>query len=162
MRVGGQHSDAGIDDGQGSVDQGQSADDDQEVEPEPEEDVDLFVDDVDWQNAHGIVSLDVAGGAISVECTLGESWRHFDASGWKSEVCQSADWAELCGTTYHWIVANRPVPVGEVKHFQAVAGKLSAQESVDEHHLENDVEQVEHFGDGVGEEQCIMQGHVSV
>ncbi len=45
--------------------------DGQEDEPEPQEDVDLLVDDVEGQHAHGVVLLDRAGGTVLVEVALG-------------------------------------------------------------------------------------------
>lgn len=45
-------------------DEGEQAEDD---EPEPEEDVDLLVDDVEWQDAERVVPLYLAGRAELVE-----------------------------------------------------------------------------------------------
>jgi hypothetical protein len=47
--------------------------DGQDDEPEPEHDVDLLVDDVEGQHAHGVVPLDRAGGTVLVEGALGDS-----------------------------------------------------------------------------------------
>ena len=47
--------------------------DGQDDEPEPEHDVDLLVDDVEGEDAHGVVSLNCAGGTILVEGALGDS-----------------------------------------------------------------------------------------
>ena len=81
--VGGDDAHARVEDGQGAVDEGEGAGDGEEVEPEPEEDVHLLVDDVDRQNAHRIVALHVTGGTVSVECTLGQAGEHFDLGGGK-------------------------------------------------------------------------------
>ncbi len=83
MGVGGDDAHARVEDGQGAVDEGEGAGDGEEVEPEPEEDVHLLVDDVDRQNAHRIVALHVTGGTVSVECTLGQAGEHFDLGGGK-------------------------------------------------------------------------------
>ena len=47
--------------------------DGEDDEPEPEHDVDLLVDDVQGKDAHGVVSLNCAGGTIFVEGALGDS-----------------------------------------------------------------------------------------
>ena len=47
--------------------------DSEDDEPEPEHDVDLLVDDVQGKDAHGVVSLNCAGGTIFVEGALGDS-----------------------------------------------------------------------------------------
>ena len=49
------------------VERGHDSEDD---EPEPEHDVDLLVDDVEGQHAHGVVPLDRAGGTVLVEGAL--------------------------------------------------------------------------------------------
>lgn len=54
-----------------AVDQGGSGHDGQQDEPEPEEDVDLLVEDVQSQNAQGVVFLNRARGTEFVEGTLG-------------------------------------------------------------------------------------------
>ena len=51
------------------VERGQDGKDD---EPEPEHDVDLLVDDVKGKDAHGVLSLNRAGGTILVEGALGD------------------------------------------------------------------------------------------
>ena len=71
MRVRGNDTKSWIEDGEGTVDKCKGRDNGQEVEPEPQEDVNLFVDNIDWKNAHSIVSLHITGRAISMECTLG-------------------------------------------------------------------------------------------
>ena len=50
-----------------------AGDDGDNDEPEPEEDVDLLVDDVEGEDAHGVVSLNCAGGTILVEGAFGDS-----------------------------------------------------------------------------------------
>ena len=47
--------------------------DSQDDEPKPEHDVDLLVDDVEGEDAHGVVPLNCAGGTILVEGALGDS-----------------------------------------------------------------------------------------
>lgn len=55
--VSGDDTHARVEDGHCSVNECKCAHDGQEVEPEPEEDVHLLVDNVDGQNAHGVVTL---------------------------------------------------------------------------------------------------------
>ena len=43
----------------------------QDYQPEPQEDVDLLVDHVQWQNANGVVTLDLPGDAVLVKRALG-------------------------------------------------------------------------------------------
>ena len=47
------------------------SDDSQSNEPEPEEEVDLLVDDVDWEDAETVKLLDTSGGTVLVEGALG-------------------------------------------------------------------------------------------
>ena len=44
-------------------------------EPKPEENVDLFVDDVDGQNADGIMNLDGSRSTVFAESTFRYSWK---------------------------------------------------------------------------------------
>ena len=57
------------------VEQIERGQDSQDDEPEPQEDVDLLVDDVEGQDAHGVVTLDRAGGTVFVEVAFGHSER---------------------------------------------------------------------------------------
>ena len=50
----------------------------QQQEPEPEEDVNLFVDNIDGQDAEGVVALDLARRAKLVEGALGHSREDVD------------------------------------------------------------------------------------
>lgn len=59
MRVRCHDAHSRVKEGKSAVDKGKTADEGKEVEPEPEEDVHLLVDDVNGQNAHSIVSLHV-------------------------------------------------------------------------------------------------------
>ncbi len=45
-------------------------------EPEPQEDVDLFVNDVDGQDAEAVFPLHGTGGTVVVEGALGHLWEH--------------------------------------------------------------------------------------
>ena len=50
--------------------------DSKDEEPEPNKNVDLFVDDVDGQNAKGIMALDVTRWSKLVETAFGHSWEN--------------------------------------------------------------------------------------
>lgn len=71
MQVGGVDAGRLRHEGEESVDDGQHTDDGDKVEPKPENNVDLFVDNVDGQDTHRIVLLHVTGCTIAMECTLG-------------------------------------------------------------------------------------------
>ena len=58
------------DDNDDPVDDDEEAKDGERDEPEPEEDVDLLVDDVEGQDAEGVVLLHLAGGSELVEGAL--------------------------------------------------------------------------------------------
>lgn len=50
----------------------------EDYEPEPEEDVDLLVDDVEREDAHGVVFLQLAGDAVFEEGALGHPGEDLD------------------------------------------------------------------------------------
>ena len=63
----------GADDYHEPVDDDQGGQDPQQQEPEPEEDVDLLVEDVDRQDAEGVVLLKFPRRAKFVKCALCQS-----------------------------------------------------------------------------------------
>lgn len=56
-----QDSNARDHNGECAIDDGHERSDGKEVEPEPQEDVNLLVNDVDGQDAHSVVSLHISG-----------------------------------------------------------------------------------------------------
>jgi len=56
----------------------ESRDDGNDDEPEPQEDVNLLIDDVERQDAEGIMLLNIARRSVPMEGTLCHSWKHFD------------------------------------------------------------------------------------
>ena len=52
-------------------------DDCKKSKPKPEKDVNLFVENVDWQYTLGIMSLDIATRTVFVECAFGNSRKYF-------------------------------------------------------------------------------------
>lgn len=49
--------------------------------PEPQEDENLLIEDIQGQNTERVVFLDRARSSVFVECTLCNSWEHFDLKG---------------------------------------------------------------------------------
>lgn len=99
-----------------------------------------------------------------MECTFGESWKYFDLinNSVGNKIISGEFLLLIIATnTYHWIETNRPVPFGEAEYVPAVAGEFSAQKSINQHHLQYYIEQIEHFGDGIGEKQCIVEFEIS-
>lgn len=82
-------------------------------EPEPEEHVDLLVDDVEGQDADGVVALDFAGDAVFVEGALGHSREDED----------------------HGVDAVLLVAVQEVDHLDAEGEEGAVEELVHHKHL---------------------------
>lgn len=66
-----EHSDSARRVGCYAIGKTEKGDHGEEVEPEPEDDVDLFVDDIDGEDAHGVVFLYIARGPVSVEGAFG-------------------------------------------------------------------------------------------
>lgn len=46
-------------------------------------------------------------------------------------------------SSYHGVKANRPVPLGKVDDIPTVSGEFATEKSVHDHHLNDDIEQVE-------------------
>ena len=65
------------DDGEKAVDEPDPGDCGEEDEPEVEEDVDLLVDDVEREDAEGVMLLESPGGAVLLEVTLGHLQRFY-------------------------------------------------------------------------------------
>ena len=108
---------------QHSVDEDGSGNDGQEDEPEPEEDVNLLVDNVQWENAESIVFLHITRGTISVEGTLGHSRK--DGHHWVDSVL-----------LVHFSVTDNIITIG---------GEGAAKEGIDQIHLNDDIDKVENF-----------------
>ena len=107
----------------------------QDDEPEPQEHEDLLVDDVQGEDAHGIVDLDGAGASVLVEGALGDPGENLD----------------------HGIVPVLGVGLGPVEHVGAVGHEDAAEEGVEEVHLANDVDEVEDVADEVFEGVEVVQ-----
>lgn len=95
--------------------------------PEPEEDVNLFIDDVDGQDAEAVLELDRAGGTVVVERALG----HFG-----KDSC-------------HGIDSFFERQLAHAKNIRAISEEFTAQKEVHEVKLEHDVGKVEDFAEDV-------------
>ncbi len=100
--------DVGREDDHDAVDEDEEAEQAQEEQPEPDEDVDLLVDNVQRQDAQGIVLLYVAGRSELVERALGHPREDVD----------------------HGIDAILLVSIGEAHHFNAIGEERAVEESV--------------------------------
>ncbi len=96
-----------------AVDQHQEGQQPQEEQPEPDEDVNLLVDNVERQDAEGVVLLNVARRAKLVKGALGHSREDID----------------------HGIDAIFLITVGKGHHFDAIREKGPIKEPVQEEHL---------------------------
>ncbi|KAJ4427813.1 hypothetical protein ANN_25497 [Periplaneta americana] len=114
------------DDGQ-AVQQQQAQHRGQDHEPEPQEDVRLFVDDVERQDAQRVVLLDGAGGAVLVEGALGDAREH----------------------EHHGVHAVLLRLFRERHDAQAVADELPVEEAVHEVQLRDDVDQAQRLAEVV-------------
>lgn len=140
------------------VDDGKHRDQGDHVEPEPQENVYLLVDNVDGQNAHCIVLLHIAGRTESVERTLGQSGEDFHLAKWEGK--KGLKTLKTKNQTYHRIQSNSPVPFGEVDNIPSVLAELTAQEAVHQAHLDEHVDQIGHLRNAVHPEQGVV--HVPV
>ncbi len=107
----GSHSRA--DDYHESVDDDECREAAEDQEPEPQEDVDLLVDNVQRQNAEGIVFLHLARSTKLVERALGHPWKD----------------------VHHRIEAILLVALRKRYHFQSECEKGTFEESVHQEHL---------------------------
>lgn len=92
---------------------GDKGEDGQDDEPEPEEDVDLLVDDVEREDTHCVVFLQLAGDAVFEEGAFGHPGKDLD----------------------HWVHAVFLVAVDECDHFDSEHEERSIEETIHEEHL---------------------------
>ncbi len=85
----------------------------QEEEPEPDENVDFLIDNIERQDAEGIVLLNVARRSELVEGAFGHAWEDVD----------------------HGVDAILLIPVGERHDLDAVCEKCAVEETIEQHHL---------------------------
>jgi len=115
-----------------SVDYGQPRQDRQNDEPEPEEDVHFLVDDVQRQNAQGVVLLDCAWRSVLHKRTLGHPREHLD----------------------HGIVAVLLVHIGEVNDARAELEEGAVEEPIDKENVTHSVDKVEQLTREVGDDEA--------
>ena len=143
-----------------SVDEGQPRDDGQDDEPEPQEDVHFLVDDVQRQNAEGVVLLDGARRAVLHESTLGHPREHL------SPIFRFEGFISNCTFTKgngcyldHRIAAFLLVHVGELDDAHAELEEGAVEEAVDEEDVADGVDKVEHFAREVADEEARVGVH---
>ena len=105
--------DVGAEDDGRAVDEDEEGEAAEEEEPEPDEDVDLLVDNVEREDAEGIVLLDVARSAELVEGALGHAREDVD----------------------HGVDPVLLVAVGEGHDLNAVGEEGAVEEAVQQDHL---------------------------
>ena len=104
-------------------DQPKAGDDCQHDEPEPKDDVNLLVDDVHPEDAHGVKLLDRSRTSELVEDALGNPGEHF-------------------GHGVHSVFYFNAWPV---ENFSAIVEKGSSEEHVCEEDLSNNVHKIENL-----------------
>ena len=122
-----------------SIDDCDERGDCQEIEPKPQEDIDLLIDNVNRKYAHGIVSLQVSWRSVSMKGTFGQSREDSN----------------------HGIVSNWPIPFCEQKDLPSVVWKLASQKSIHDVHLKNDIEEVQKFRQRVYDERNQVSSSIS-
>lgn len=123
-------------DDQRRVQNGASRQHGQEDHPEPQENVDLFVDNVQRQNAHGIVRLNRSRRTVLVERALCHARKHL----------------------HHRIPSAFLVHVREAQHIRAVRHKGTAQKAIHQHNVDDNIQKVEHLAEKVPKRVPIVHG----
>lgn len=95
----------------------------QDNQPEPQENVDLFVENVNGQNAHGIVFLNAARRSVLVKSAFCHTWKDRN----------------------HWIRSILLIVVRELNHFGSIRREGSTQESIDHYDVQDDIQKVQQF-----------------
>ena len=108
-----------------SVDQPDAGDGGEKYEPEIDEDVDLLIDDVEWENTESVVVLDSPGWSVLAELTLGNFGED----------------------SVHRVHPGVEVLLRHGKHVATKLGELVAQEHVREVDLNDNVDKVEKFAE---------------
>jgi len=118
---------AGDSDHGDDIDDVDAGDDGKNDEPEPQSDIDLLIDDVEGEDTHGVVLLDRTRGSVFVERTFRDSGKHH----------------------HHGIGSCVILFVDEIENFSTVGHEDTAEEEVDEVHLTDHIDEVEHVADKV-------------
>ena len=106
-----------------SVDEESASDNRQWDKPKPEEDVDLFVNDVSWENTKTVMKLNCTGWTILVEGTFCYLWEY----------------------NCHWIGSIFEFKSAVFEYSHSIGWKFSIQECVNEKDLSDNIDKVKHF-----------------
>ncbi len=137
VQVEDQATNRGAEGGQQAVEKDQTAEEGEQVEPEPEKEVDLLAENVHRKEAHGVEAFNAGRRAELVELALGDARKE----------------------THHWTVLQWPGGrLAEGEHLPAVVEELPTQQPVHEHHLREDVHQIEQLADDVAQVQLLVEG----
>lgn len=120
---------------QGRINDGADRQHGQNDEPEPQENVDLLVQNVECQQAQGVMFLNAARRSILVERAFGETRKDL----------------------YHRIRSVLLVHVWEVDNIGAVRQKGSAQEFVHKNDVHNDIGQIQEFAEEIAERVAVVR-----
>ncbi len=122
------------DENQKTVKEDDTGDHGKEGEPEPEKNVDLFIEKVRWQKAQSIVLFHIPRNSVLVVGALGHSRKN----------------------NHHWVDPIILVHFREADYIEAIGEKGTAEKSVSQIHLSDDVEEVEHFAKDKAKEVQIV------
>ena len=106
-----------------SVDEESASNNRQWYKPKPKEDVDLFVNDVSWENTKTVMKLNGTGWTILVEGTFCYLWKY----------------------NCHWVGSVFEFKSAVFEYSHSIGWKFSIQECVDEKDLSNNIDKVKHF-----------------
>ena len=101
------------------VDDVDASNDDQEDQPEPDEDIDLFIDDIYGQHAEGVVGLDGSRRSIFLVQAFGHPWKH----------------------SAHGIDPVLRVVFNKIDHFHPIFAEFSTKKHVNEENIEQHIEE---------------------
>jgi len=104
-----------------------ACDDGKNDEPEPESDIDLLIDDVEGEDAHGIVLLNCTWRSVFVEGAFGYSGKYH----------------------HHGISSIVILFIDEVENVSTISHEDTAEEEIDEVHLPDDIDEVENVANEV-------------
>ena len=96
------------------VDDVDAGNDDQEDQPEPDEDIDLFIDDIYGQHAEGVVGLDGSRRSIFLVQAFGHPWKH----------------------SAHGIYPILRVVFNKINDFHSIFAKFTTKENINEENVE--------------------------
>jgi len=132
----------GAEDDDNAVDDDQAGEEPQEEKPKPDEDVDLFVDYIERENAESIVLFDVARGPKLVKCALCHPGEHVD----------------------HRVNPVFLVSIRKGHHFNSIGEESPVKKSVEEKHLTRDTQKSQEFTKevSVGPEVVMLEIRVEI